>query len=144
MSGSTWQGGAFGEAQDIEAIYDKFFKGGRSKAVIQQFEYTYQLETKNRKLNSFAQYAIDSLPLDLTSDYYDFIEAWGTHVSVRTEIGGMRERQVVLKDCMWKSATFTGGLDEAQIQAALRDELTGTTGEAFYINRRQVDYAFLI
>ena len=138
INGGTWTGGEFGEAQDILAIYDQFFKGGRSKAVIQDYSFAYQLQTNQRKLNDFAQYAIDSLPKEFTNDYYDFIEAWGTHVSIKTQIGGMREKQIALKDCMWQSPYFTGGLDDKQIQEALIGELNGSPGDAFYLSRRQI------
>ncbi len=51
------------------------------------------------------------MPKNYTQEIYSsFLNAWGTHISVDTYLGGMIEKQTVFKDCVYATPSFTGGL----------------------------------
>ena len=134
-----WLGGEFGEAKQLNNVFDKFFKDGTSTAVTQQRTSLYSLKTDSKKLNQFAQYAVNSLPKDYSSVYNQFLDSWGTHIAVQTTLGGMKEQQTVFKDCVWTSPYFTNGLTQDQLEATIRDEFLDAHGDyAYYVARRKM------
>jgi hypothetical protein len=34
--------------------------------------------------------------------YQIFMDIWGTHIAVSTKIGGMKEQQAILKNCIYQ------------------------------------------
>lgn len=134
-----WLGGEFGEAKGLNSVFQKFFKEGTSTAITQQTTTLYSLKTSSKKLNKFAQYAIDSLPKDYSSEYNDFLDNWGTHIAVETQLGGMKEQQTIFKDCVWTSPFFTNGLSQAEIESILRNEILDVhTDFAYFAARRKI------
>ena len=133
-----WLGGEFGTAKQLNSLYNLFFTGGQSTSISQLPTNIYKLTTTQTKLKQYAQYAIDSLPNELTNDYNDFLDAWGTHISFETQLGGMIEKQVVFKECIWSSPFFTGGMNDQQLTEAMQGELTGKQGDTYYVARRRI------
>lgn len=133
-----WLGGEFGEAKQLKSLYDNFFTGGQSTSISQLPTNIYKLTTSQTKLNQFAQYAVDSLPTEYSTEYNDFLDSWGTHISYETQLGGMIEKQVVFKECIWASPFFTGGFTDQQLEDAMKGELTGKQGDAYYVARRKI------
>ncbi|KAL4511146.1 hypothetical protein ABPG73_008224 [Tetrahymena malaccensis] len=136
-----WLGGEYSQSKDLNDVFQKFFKGNQETSISQLLKNTVRLTFKdnNLKLNKFAQRAIDALPQAYQADIYnEFIDSWGTHISVDTFIGGMIEKQTVFKDCVYASKSFTGGLSADQVAQALRNELHGEPAEGYFVARRQV------
>ncbi|KAL4511135.1 hypothetical protein ABPG73_008213 [Tetrahymena malaccensis] len=136
-----WLGGEYSKSKDLNEVFDKFFKGNQETSISQHAKNVVRLtfKTENLKLNKFAQRAIDSLPEEFQPEIYnEFLDSWGTHISVDTFIGGMIEKQTVFKDCVYASPSFTGGLSAEQIVQALHNELHGNPADGFFAARRQV------
>ncbi|CAF1348709.1 unnamed protein product, partial [Didymodactylos carnosus] len=75
-------------------------------------------------LNRYARSAIKELTNDYDEELYnDFMNAWGTHIAVSTEIGGMKEQQMIFKDCIFRTANITDGIPEEELLKNLKQEL---------------------
>ncbi|KAL4511137.1 hypothetical protein ABPG73_008215 [Tetrahymena malaccensis] len=136
-----WLGGEYSQSKDLNDVFDRFFKGNQETSISQLPKNVIRLafKTDNLRLNRFAQRAIDALPEEFQQDVYnEFLNSWGTHISVDTYIGGMIEKQTVFKDCIYASPTLSGGLTADQLVEALRNELFGNQADGYFVARRQV------
>ncbi|KAL4511142.1 hypothetical protein ABPG73_008220 [Tetrahymena malaccensis] len=136
-----WLGGEYSQLKDLNYVFDRFFRGNQETSISQLSKNVVRLtfKTSDLKLNRFAQRAIDSLPEEFQPDIYnEFMNSWGTHISVDTFIGGMIEKQTVFKDCVYYTPSFTGGLSADQLYQALHNELHGQPGDGYFVGRRQV------
>ncbi|KAL4462157.1 hypothetical protein ABPG73_018902 [Tetrahymena malaccensis] len=136
-----WLGGEYSQSKDLNDVFNRFFTNNQQTSIAQQTKNVIRMsfKTDNLKLNRFAQRAIDALPEDYQVEVYnEFLNAWGTHISVDTLIGGMIEKQTVFKDCVFFTPQFTGGYSAEQVNEALRNELQGNQAEGFFTARRQV------
>ncbi|KAL4511157.1 hypothetical protein ABPG73_008235 [Tetrahymena malaccensis] len=136
-----WLGGEYSQSKDLNDVFERYFKGNQETSISQLSKNVIRLtfKTDNLKLNRFAQRAIDALPEDFQQDIYNqFLNSWGTHISVDTYIGGMIEKQTVFKDCVYATPSFTGGLSADQVIQALHNELHGNPSDGYFAARRQV------
>ncbi|KAL4511161.1 hypothetical protein ABPG73_008239 [Tetrahymena malaccensis] len=136
-----WLGGEYSQSKDLNDVFEKYFKGNQETSISQLSKNVIRLtfKTDNLKLNRFAQKAIDALPEEFQPDVYnEFLNSWGTHISVDTYIGGMIEKQTVFKDCVYATPSFTGGLSVDQVVQALHNELQGNPTDGYFVARRQV------
>ncbi|KAL4511132.1 hypothetical protein ABPG73_008210 [Tetrahymena malaccensis] len=141
VQNGQWLGGEYSKSKDLNQVFERFFKGNQETSISQQAKNVVRLtfKTDNLRLNKFAQRAIDSLPEEFQPDVYnDFLNSWGTHISVDTFIGGMIEKQTVFKDCIYATPSFTGGLSADQVVQALHNELHGNPTDGYFAARRQV------
>ncbi|KAL4474493.1 hypothetical protein ABPG72_016171 [Tetrahymena utriculariae] len=141
VQNGQWLGGEYSKSKDLSEVFEKFFKGNQETSISQQAKNVVRLvfKTDNLKLNRFAQRAIDALPEEYQPGVYnEFLDSWGTHISVDTFIGGMIEKQTVFKDCVYSSPSFTGGLSADQVVQALHNELHGNPSDGYFSARRQV------
>ncbi|EAR96708.2 MAC/perforin domain protein (macronuclear) [Tetrahymena thermophila SB210] len=136
-----WLGGEYSQSKDLNDVFTKFFTNNQQTSIAQQSKNVIRMtfKTDSLKLNRFAQRAIDALPEDYQVDVYnEFLNAWGTHISIDTFVGGMIEKQTVFKDCIFFTPQFTGGFSAEQVNEALRNELQGNPADGFFTARRQV------
>ncbi|KAL4511159.1 hypothetical protein ABPG73_008237 [Tetrahymena malaccensis] len=136
-----WFGGEYSQSKDLNEVFEKYFKGNQETSISQLSKNVIRLtfKTDNLKLNRFAQRAIDALPEEFQPDVYnEFLNSWGTHISVDTYVGGMIEKQTVFKDCVYATPSFTGGLSADQVVQALHNELNGNPADGYFAARRQV------
>jgi hypothetical protein len=132
-----------GRAKDVFDIYKKFFTENQATAITQQLYPLYTLTMKSTNkifaLNRYAQQAVDQLPSVYdTKAYADFLDTWGTHIAVKTELGGMREQQALMKNCILQSRDFTGGLTDREVELLLKhDFLSSTTSNNSYHDIRR-------
>ncbi|KAL4511148.1 hypothetical protein ABPG73_008226 [Tetrahymena malaccensis] len=136
-----WLGGEYSQSKDLNDVFERFFRGNQETSISQLLKNVVRLtfKTDSLRLNKFAQRAIDALPEEFQPDVYNqFLNSWGTHISVDTFIGGMIEKQVIFKDCVYASPSFTGGISAEQVQQALQNELYGNPGDSYFAARRQV------
>ncbi|KAL4511136.1 hypothetical protein ABPG73_008214 [Tetrahymena malaccensis] len=141
VQNGQWLGGEYSQSKDLNEVFDKFFKGNQETSICQQAKNVVRLKFKidNLKLNKYAQRAIDALPVDFQPEIYnEFLDSWGTHISVDTFIGGMIEKQTVFKDCVYSNPSFTGGLSADQVAQSLLNELHGNPSDGYFAARRQV------
>ncbi|KAL4474492.1 hypothetical protein ABPG72_016170 [Tetrahymena utriculariae] len=134
-------GGEYSKSKDLNEVFERFFKGNQKKSISQQAKNVVRLTFKTDKLkhNRFAQRAIDALPQDFKPNVYNnFLDSWGTHISVDTLIGGMIKKQTFFKDCLYASPFFTGGLSVDQVTQALNIELYGKPNSGYFAARRKV------
>ncbi|KAL4474491.1 hypothetical protein ABPG72_016169, partial [Tetrahymena utriculariae] len=147
VKNGQWLGGEYSKSKDLNEVFDKFFKGNQQTSISQQAKNVVRLtfKTENLKLNKFAQRAIDSLPEEFKPEIYNkFLNSWGTHIAVDIIIGGMIEKQIVFKDCIYANPSFTGGLSADQVVQALHNELHGNPADGYFAARRQlsIDHKF--
>ena len=126
QSGS-WIGGELGHVKGLLQMYNHFFAENQATAIIQHLYPLYILEMDLSDtiptLNQHAQQAVDQLPSAYNAEKYrHFIDTWGTHIAVKTELGGMREQQILFKRCIWQSQYFTGGLTESDFELRLKQD----------------------
>ncbi|KAL4511147.1 hypothetical protein ABPG73_008225 [Tetrahymena malaccensis] len=136
-----WLGGEYSQSKDLNDVFERFFRGNQETSISQLLKNVVRLTFKNDslRLNRFAQRAIDALPEEFQPDVYnEFLNSWGTHISVDTFIGGMIEKQTVFKDCVFAGSSFTGGLSAEQVLLALQNELHGNPGDEYFAARRRV------
>ncbi|KAL4511145.1 hypothetical protein ABPG73_008223 [Tetrahymena malaccensis] len=136
-----WFGGEYSQSKDLNEVFERFFRGNKETSISQLMKNVVRLtfKTDNLKLNRFAQRAIDALPEEFQPDVYNqFLNSWGTHISIDTYIGGMIEKQTVFKDCVFASPSFSGGLSTDQVLLALQNELHGNPSDEYFAARRQV------
>ncbi|KAL4511151.1 hypothetical protein ABPG73_008229 [Tetrahymena malaccensis] len=136
-----WLGGEYGQSKDLNDVFERFFRGNQETSISQLLKNVVRMtfKTDSLRLNKFAQRAIDALPEEFQPDVYnEFLNSWGTHISVDTFIGGMIEKQTVFKDCVYASPSFTGGISAEQVLQALQNELYGNPGDSYFAARRQV------
>ncbi|EAR96752.1 MAC/perforin domain protein (macronuclear) [Tetrahymena thermophila SB210] len=142
-----WLGGQYSHSQDLNQIFEKFFKGDQEMSVSQMTKNVLRLTFKNDNLNlnKYAQRAVNALPQEYSPEVYnDFLESWGTHISVDTYIGGMIEKVNAFKSCVNASPSFNGGLSPQQVEQALNNELNGNQADGYFAARRKivVDHRF--
>ncbi|CAF4738156.1 unnamed protein product [Rotaria sp. Silwood1] len=114
-------------------------------AIIQHLYPLYTLEIQptntHLELNTHAQQAIDRLPFIYDAKTYkDFLDVWGTHVILETTVGGMHEKQILVKDCILQSNYFTDGLSETELELRLKTDILSPTSvnDNYYENRRRI------
>ncbi|EAR82452.2 MAC/perforin domain protein (macronuclear) [Tetrahymena thermophila SB210] len=137
-----WLGGQYSHSQDLIQIYEKFFKGDQEMSVSQMAKNVLRMTFKNDNLslNKYAQRAVNALPQEYSPEVYsDFLESWGTHISVDTYIGGMIEKVNSFKSCVYDSHSFNGGISREQVEQALNNELNGKPGDNYFVLRRKID-----
>ncbi|EAR96755.4 MAC/perforin domain protein (macronuclear) [Tetrahymena thermophila SB210] len=142
-----WLGGQYSHSQDLNQIFEKFFKGDQEMSVSQMTKNVLRMTFKNDNLslNKYAQRAVNALPQEYSPEVYnDFLESWGTHISVDTYIGGMIEKVNSFKSCVYASPSFNGGLSPQQVEQALNNELNGNPADGYFAARRKiaVDHRF--
>ncbi|EAR96748.2 MAC/perforin domain protein (macronuclear) [Tetrahymena thermophila SB210] len=142
-----WLGGQYSHSQDLNQIFEKFFQGDQEMSVSQMAKNVLRLTFKsdNLSLNKYAQRAVNALPQEYSPEVYnDFLESWGTHISVDTYIGGMIEKVSAFKSCVNASPSFNGGLSPQQVEQALNNELNGNPADGYFAARRKiaVDHRF--
>ncbi|EAR99223.1 MAC/perforin domain protein (macronuclear) [Tetrahymena thermophila SB210] len=143
VQNGEWFGGWYSQSKDINDVYSKFFKGDQEISIAQLTKNVIRLKfkTDNLKLNKYAQMAVDALPKVFQPQIYnDFLESWGTHISVDTFIGGMIEKLTVFKNCVYATSSFNGngGLSPDQLAQALNNELHGNKADDYFVARRKV------
>ncbi|KAL4499398.1 hypothetical protein ABPG73_008948 [Tetrahymena malaccensis] len=142
-SNGEWFGGWYSQSKDINDVYSKFFKGDQEVSISQLTKSVVRLKfkTDNLKLNKYAQRAVNALPQEFQPQIYsDFLDSWGTHISVDTYIGGMIEKLTVFKSCVYATSSFNGdgGLSAEQLEQALKNELHGKRADDYFVARRKV------
>ncbi|CAF1454224.1 unnamed protein product [Rotaria sordida] len=98
-------------------------------------------------LNQHAQQAVDQLPSVYDAEIYrHFMDTWGTHIAVKTELGGMHEQQTLFKDCIWQSQYFTGGLTDSELELRLKQDLVSSASmnDSYHEERRKIILDHLI
>lgn len=127
---NQWYGGAFARRKNISDIYEQFYQNGQATAISQDFRVKYTIsmkEANNPKaliLNEYAQAAIKALTSNYDEELYNnFIDAWGTHITVSNKVGGMNEQQVIFKNCMVNTTNFTDGITQSILEKNLKEEL---------------------
>lgn len=129
---NSWFGGEFGHAKDILYMYETFFAKNQAPAILQQLYPMYTLTVRSTNithlLNQYAQEALSSLPTMYDAKSYTaFLDMWGTHIAVQTKLGGMREQQVLMKNCILDSDHFTNGLADTELRWQLKRTLLSPT-----------------
>jgi hypothetical protein len=97
-------GGMFSHQKSLQDVFNTYFNGDFSLAIIQQYYPIYKLtlpidpttKTRNYELDRFAKRALDFLPPDYSSDinkalYQEFVANWGTSYTVESIDGGLLE-----------------------------------------------------
>ncbi|CAF1350146.1 unnamed protein product [Didymodactylos carnosus] len=97
-------------------------------------------------LNKYAKAAITGLTQVYHEEIYtSFMDVWGTHLAVSTEIGGMKEQQTTLKKCIWSSPYFTGGMSIDEIEKNLKEDLLSQSPcNSYYLSRRKLAIDHLV
>ncbi|CAF1084830.1 unnamed protein product [Didymodactylos carnosus] len=109
----SWTGAEFARRKAVSDVYNQFFKDNQAISILQDLRvmYTISIPDDKTKLNHFAQRAVDMLTSKYDAALYDsFLDAWGTHVTVSNQVGGMTEQQVQFKSCIMNRTEFTEGL----------------------------------
>ncbi|CAF0806318.1 unnamed protein product [Didymodactylos carnosus] len=121
-----WTGGEFARSKDISDVYNRFFKDNQATSISQDLKvmYTITIKENSRKLNQYAQQAVNQLtsPYDSTL-YNSFLDAWGTHITVSNKVGGMTEQQMQFKNCIMNTTIFTDGITRFSLERNLKEEL---------------------
>ncbi|KAL4461800.1 hypothetical protein ABPG72_019050, partial [Tetrahymena utriculariae] len=125
-----WLGGEYISSKDLIDVFNRFFRGNQYTSIAQLPKNVVRMvfKTDNLKLNRFAYRAIDSLPENYQEDIYNkFLNTWDTHISVDTLIGGMIEKQTILKGCVFFTPQFSGveGFSTARRQVNLDHKFGG-------------------
>ncbi|CAF4953391.1 unnamed protein product, partial [Rotaria socialis] len=86
---------------------------------------------------------IEKLPAIYNETLYDdFLQNWGTHIVQQALVGGMREQQVLFKDCVF---SFNGAITSDNLNEYLRrDILSQTLGNSFYADRRKINVDHIV
>ncbi|CAF1277001.1 unnamed protein product [Didymodactylos carnosus] len=141
----SWMGGELGHARDVLHTYNNFFIENQATAIIQHLYPLYMLTINSTDgiptLNPHAQQAVDQLPSVYDVETYrHFMDSWGTHIAVKTELGGMREQQILFKDCIWQSLYFTGGLTDSELELRLKQDLISpaSMNDSYHEERRKI------
>ncbi|CAF0928741.1 unnamed protein product [Didymodactylos carnosus] len=137
-----WSGGQLADIKNISNLYDNYFKDNQATAISQDFKTIHTLTINNNliKLNKYAQRAINILTLQYNESLYQrFLDAWGTHITVSTNVGGMTEQQILFKSCTIRSSEISNGLEESTFKENLKEELLQSNPclDAFYYARRK-------
>ncbi|CAF1240494.1 unnamed protein product [Rotaria sordida] len=150
--GGYWTGGEFGLAKTALNVYTDFFTENQATSISQNPFSLYILtmisanSPSSLVLNKYAKAAIDALPQDYDEEIYkSFMDIWGTHIAVSTKIGGMKEQQATLKNCIWSSPYFTGGISIDEIKKYLTEDLLSQTPcDSYYSSRRKLAIDHLV
>ncbi|CAF0882579.1 unnamed protein product [Didymodactylos carnosus] len=122
-----WTGGQLANVQNISDVYKTYFFDDQVMAITQQFKVLYTVsftDSQNLELNKYAQGAVDVLTYDFDENLYQsFLDAWGTHVTVSTTVGGMNEQQTLLKSCILHTTDVSDGLTKTVLEENLKQEL---------------------
>ncbi|CAF3775100.1 unnamed protein product [Rotaria sp. Silwood1] len=139
-----WTGGELAHVQNITDVYNNYFKDNQAMAVIQDLKIVYKINIKNDnqslKLNKYAQKAINALTVEYNEELYqNFMDVWGTHITVSTIVGGMTEQQILFKSCLLSTNEITDGLSQSVFEDNLKQDLLKTTPciDRFYYDRRK-------
>jgi hypothetical protein len=67
------------------------------------------------------------------------MDAWGTHITVSTTVGGMTEQQIIFKSCVLSTTVITDGLSQSVFEENLKQELLEKIPclDKFYYTRRK-------
>ncbi|CAF1606176.1 unnamed protein product, partial [Didymodactylos carnosus] len=150
--GGYWTGGEFGHAKTVIDLYTKFFTENQATSISQNPVRLYTLTMKfadtpsSLVLNKYAKAAITGLTQVYHEEIYtSFMDVWGTHLAVSTEIGGMKEQQTTLKNCIWSSPYFTGGMSIDEIEKNLKEDLLSQSPcNSYYLSRRKLAIDHLV
>ncbi|CAF2064098.1 unnamed protein product [Rotaria magnacalcarata] len=139
----SWLGGEFGHSKSLLDIYSRFFSKNQATAITQKPTVLYRLRVENLRLNQYAREAVEKLPAVYNETLYDdFIQNWGTHIVQQALVGGMREQQVLFKDCVF---SFNGAITSDNLNEYLRrDILSQTLGNSFYADRRKINVDHIV
>ncbi|CAF3323683.1 unnamed protein product [Rotaria sp. Silwood2] len=139
-----WTGGQLAHVQNISDVYNNYFKDNQATAITQDLKTMYTVTIKDEdqalKLNKYAQRAVDALTVQYNDELYEnFIDAWGTHITVSTKVGGMTEQQILFKSCVIDTSEITDGLSQSIFEENLKQELLEQTPciDKFYYMRRK-------
>ena len=139
-----WTGGQLAHVQNISDVYKNYFKDNQATAITQELKTMYTVAIKDDdqslKLNRYAQRAINALTEQYNDELYqNFMDAWGTHITVSTTVGGMTEQQIVFKSCVLSTTEITDGLSQSVFEENLKQELLEKTPclDKFYYARRR-------
>ncbi|CAF4059651.1 unnamed protein product [Rotaria sp. Silwood2] len=132
-----WLGGELGHSKSILDIEARFFADDQAIAITQKPYVLYRLKVEVLKLNEYATSAINALPKVYNEMIYDsFLRNWGTHIVLKSLVGGMHEQQVLFKDCVF---SFNGSITSENLDEYLKqDILAETLGNSFYAERRKI------
>ncbi|CAF0806299.1 unnamed protein product [Didymodactylos carnosus] len=138
-----WTGGQLAGVENIADVYQKYFKDDQSMAITQDFQVLYAINVTNEsnlKLNKYAQRAVSVLTNDYDQTLYEsFLDAWGTHVILSTRVGGMKEQQIQLKNCILHTTDISDGLSREVLEDNLKQELLEQQPciDRYYYSRRK-------
>ena len=139
-----WTGGQLAHVQNISDIYKNYFKDNQATAITQDLTPKYTVTIKDDhqslKLNKYAQRAIDALTVKYNEELYqNFLDVWGTHITISTTVGGMTEQQILFKSCLLSSTDITDGITQTVFEENLKQDLLETTPclDKFYYARRK-------
>ncbi|CAF4660129.1 unnamed protein product [Rotaria sp. Silwood1] len=132
-----WLGGELGHSKSILDIQARFFADNQAIAITQKPYALYRLKVEVLKLNVYAKNAVDALPKVYNETIYEsFLQNWGTHIVLKSLVGGMHEQQVLFKDCVF---SFNGAITPENLDQYLKqDILAETLGNSFYAERRKI------
>ncbi|CAF0731438.1 unnamed protein product [Didymodactylos carnosus] len=119
-------GGEFGRVKKFMPYYNKYFSKDEY-LWIQQTPYalfSLEVPAAKMKLNRLAEQAISMLPAVYNAEVYkDFMGTWGTHIIVKSLLGGMYEEQAKLKACLtlpqYNPTNTTGNISCVFLNASL-------------------------
>ena len=139
-----WTGGQLAHVQNISDVYKNYFQDNQATAITQELKTMYTVAIKDNdqslKLNRYAQRAINALTVQYNDELYqNFMDAWGTHITVSTTVGGMTEQQIVFKSCVLSTSEITDGQSQSVFEENLKQELLEKTPclDKFYYARRK-------
>ncbi|CAF3492650.1 unnamed protein product [Rotaria sp. Silwood1] len=132
-----WLGGELGHSKSILDIQARFFADNQAIAITQKPYALYRLKVEVLKLNVYAKNAVNALPKVYNEMIYEsFLRNWGTHIVLKSIVGGMHEQQVLFKDCVF---SFNGAITPENLDQYLKqDILAETLGNSFYAERRKI------
>ncbi|CAF3928241.1 unnamed protein product [Rotaria sordida] len=132
-----WLGGELGHSKPILDIQARFFSDNQAIAITQKPYVLYRLKVEQLNLNIYVKNAIRALPKVYNEIIYEsFLRNWGTHIVLKSLVGGMHEQQVLFKDCVF---SFNGSITPENLDQYLKqDILAETLGNSFYAERRRI------
>ncbi|CAF3629212.1 unnamed protein product [Rotaria sp. Silwood1] len=141
-----WTGGQFAYSRNISDLYNAYFAENQGTAVAQQLLPLYTLTMKKgmMKLNQYAQAAINHLTPAYNEDLYRrFIDAWGTHITISTQLGSLKELQIIFRNCMIASEaelSYMNSKQQSFLEENLKEELLNEKPclDYYYYKRRKV------
>ncbi|CAF1262467.1 unnamed protein product [Rotaria sordida] len=137
-----WSGGQFARTKNISHVFDLYFKDNQATSISQNVKvlYTVTVPDSKLKLNRYAQQAINQLtPRYDETLYNNFLDVWGTHITISNKVGGMTEQQVQFKKCLLDTTDFTDGISLSLLENNLKQELVNARPciQHYYWQRRR-------